>query len=113
MKATHARRQVPQGQGHEGGQGEGLGSGSRPRPRSGSSNAEALSKAKPSKGEEESWTKLTASYEKSVKALEAGGEKKDAKAVNSALGKINASCGGLPQGAQGQVVGAASDEAGA
>ena len=56
-------------------------------------HAEALSKTKATKGEAESWTKLTASYEKSVKDLEAGAEKKNAKAVNAAMSKINASCG--------------------
>lgn len=56
--------------------------------------AEALSKAKPTKGAAGSWKKLTAAYEKNVKAIAEGAGKKDEKTVKAALGKINISCGG-------------------
>lgn len=52
----------------------------------------ALGKNKPSKGEKESWDKLTASYLANAKDLEAAAEKKDVKAATAAQGKLAASC---------------------
>ena len=56
-------------------------------------HAEALSKATPTKGEDASWKKLTASYEKQVKAVASGVADKDEKGVKTALGAVNSSCG--------------------
>lgn len=53
---------------------------------------EALGKNKPPKGDDKSWKSLTDKYAASTKAALEGAEKKDAKAVNTALGGIN--CGG-------------------
>lgn len=50
---------------------------------------EALGKNKPGKGDEASWKKLADKYKESTAAVAAGVEKKDAKAVAAALGKIN------------------------
>jgi len=50
---------------------------------------EALGKSKPEKGDAASWKKLSAKYLESTAAVAAGVEKKDAKAVTTALGKIN------------------------
>jgi hypothetical protein len=50
---------------------------------------EALGKNKPEKGDADSWKKLTDKYKASTAAVAAGAEKMDAKAVTSALGKIN------------------------
>lgn len=54
----------------------------------------ALGKNKPTKGDEKSWKTLTDKYATNTKAALEGAEKKDAKAVNSALGAIGMSCGG-------------------
>jgi len=64
--------------------------------------AEALGKLTPPKGEDESWKKLTDAYEKNVKAVAAGATKKDAKAVNTAMGKIGTSCGGCHKAHKGK-----------
>jgi hypothetical protein len=50
---------------------------------------EALGKNKPAKGTEASWKEQAAKYEGSTKATLAAVEKKDAAAVNKALGSIN------------------------
>ena len=49
---------------------------------------EALGKNKPAKGDAESWKKLTDAYQANTAAVAAGVEKKDAKGVTAALGKI-------------------------
>jgi cytochrome c556 len=56
-------------------------------------HAEALSKTTPSKGTAASWKKMTASYEKNVKALAAAADKKDTDGAKDALGKLGKSCG--------------------
>jgi cytochrome c556 len=53
---------------------------------------EALGKNKPEKGDAESWKKLADKYKASTAAAAAAVEKKDAKAVGEALGKIGTSC---------------------
>jgi len=53
---------------------------------------EDLGKNKPEKGEADSWKKLSGEYKKNTAAVAAGVEKKDAKAVNEALGAIGKSC---------------------
>jgi hypothetical protein len=57
---------------------------------------EALGKNKPKKGTAESWKEQAAKYEASTKAALAAVEKKDAAAVNKALGSIN--CAGCHKG---------------
>ncbi len=52
-------------------------------------NGEALGKLTPDKGEAASWKKLSASYAKSTSDVAAAVEKKDAKAVKTALDTIN------------------------
>lgn len=56
-------------------------------------SATVLAKAKPTKGESESWEKLTGSYLKAIKTMHEAAEKKDAKSANGALGQIGKSCG--------------------
>ena len=53
---------------------------------------EGLGKNKPEKGDAESWKKLADKYKTNTAAVVAGVEKKDAKAVGEALGKIGGSC---------------------
>lgn len=50
---------------------------------------EAMGKLKPKKGGEESWKEQSAKYAESTKSALAAVEKKDAAAVNKALGGIN------------------------
>jgi hypothetical protein len=57
--------------------------------------AAALSKNKPTRGTAASWKKLTAAYEKNVKAAAAAADKKDAEGAKAALAKLGPkSCGG-------------------
>jgi hypothetical protein len=51
--------------------------------------APALSKNKPPKGNPKSWEKLCGGFEKATKGVLAGAEKKDAKAVSTAMRTIN------------------------
>lgn len=51
-----------------------------------------LGKNKPDKGEDASWGKLTGEYKTMMLAIASGVEKKDAKATNEALTKMNKSC---------------------
>ena len=46
----------------------------------------------PEKGDAASWKKLTASYKTMMLAIAEGVEKKDAKATNDALAKMQKSC---------------------
>jgi hypothetical protein len=50
---------------------------------------EALGKNKPPKGDGKSWEKLCGGFSEATKGVLAGAEKKDAKAVNKAMGTIN------------------------
>ncbi len=54
---------------------------------------EALGKAKPSKGDQESWDKQTKAYQEKAKALLAAAEKKEKKDAEAALKAIGGSCG--------------------
>ncbi len=53
---------------------------------------EALGKNKVEKGDEASWKKLSEKYAKTTADISAGVEKKDAKAVSTALGALGKSC---------------------
>ena len=53
---------------------------------------EELGKNKVEKGETASWTKLSGEYKTMMLAIADGVEKKDQKATNEALGKMNKSC---------------------
>lgn len=55
-------------------------------------HAQALTKAKPKKGEKESWEKLSGTYCKTVKTLVDACEAKDSKKAGGALGKIGGTC---------------------
>jgi cytochrome c556 len=55
---------------------------------------EALGKNTPEKGDKESWKKLTDEYKDNTKAVAEAAEKKNAKGVTTALGKIGMSCKG-------------------
>ncbi|MBY0522376.1 MAG: cytochrome c [Gemmataceae bacterium] len=54
----------------------------------------SLAKNKPTKGEQESWDKLTKSYNESAKALLAAAEKKETKDAKEAHKKLSGSCKG-------------------
>jgi hypothetical protein len=53
---------------------------------------EELGKNTPDKGDAASWKKLTASYQTMMTDIAEGVEKKDAKATNAALAKMQKSC---------------------
>ena len=55
---------------------------------------ETLGELKPSKGDEESWKTLAATYKTNTVAVATAVEKKDADAATAALGKIGMSCAG-------------------
>ena len=55
--------------------------------------AEALAKNKPPKGTAASWKKLTAAYEKNVKAVAKAAGKKDVDGSKAALKTLGTSCG--------------------
>lgn len=55
--------------------------------------AVAMEKNTPTKGEKESWAKLTAAYTKAIKTLGEAAEGKDAKKAAGALGYVGSSCG--------------------
>jgi cytochrome c556 len=56
--------------------------------------AMALASAKPSKGEAESWKKLTDNYTKAIKTMTKAAGDKDVKGVNASLKSVGGSCGG-------------------
>ncbi len=53
---------------------------------------EALGKNKPEKGEADSWKKLSVKYSKTTADIASATDKKDAKAVSTALGALGKSC---------------------
>jgi len=53
---------------------------------------EDLSKAKPEKGEDSSWKKLTSAYVKNAKALESAAKDKDLDGVTNSLKALTTSC---------------------
>ena len=56
--------------------------------------ASALASAKPTKGEAESWKKLTDSYTKTIQSMTKAAGGKDAKGVAASLKAVGGSCGG-------------------